>query len=101
METTTFPVSLLLFFCILGMIISMPFLLLTFLVFAMVPNASIHRKVLMFYSLSLLLAYAFLVTVQLNKQYIEPLPCHTIGKHKKTDVADKIKNSNIQRHNRL
>ncbi|XP_018567276.1 uncharacterized protein LOC108907922 [Anoplophora glabripennis] len=62
-----------------GMIISMPFLVLTFLVFAMVPNASVHRKVIMFYSLSLFLAYVFLVIVQLYPGYIEPVPCQTIG----------------------
>ncbi|KAH1004328.1 hypothetical protein HUJ04_004101 [Dendroctonus ponderosae] len=51
-------------FCI-GMIISMPFLLITFLVYALLPDRNLHQRALMFYVLSLLIAYILLVTINL------------------------------------
>ncbi|XP_019762778.1 G-protein coupled receptor Mth2 isoform X4 [Dendroctonus ponderosae] len=49
----------------LGMIISMPFLLITFLVYALLPDRNLHQRALMFYVLSLLIAYILLVTINL------------------------------------
>uniref|UniRef100_A0AAR5PPD1 G-protein coupled receptors family 2 profile 2 domain-containing protein n=1 Tax=Dendroctonus ponderosae TaxID=77166 RepID=A0AAR5PPD1_DENPD len=51
-------------YCI-GMIISMPFLLITFLVYALLPDRNLHQRALMFYVLSLLIAYILLVTINL------------------------------------
>uniref|UniRef100_A0AAR5PP29 G-protein coupled receptors family 2 profile 2 domain-containing protein n=1 Tax=Dendroctonus ponderosae TaxID=77166 RepID=A0AAR5PP29_DENPD len=48
-----------------GMIISMPFLLITFLVYALLPDRNLHQRALMFYVLSLLIAYILLVTINL------------------------------------
>ncbi|XP_019762784.1 G-protein coupled receptor Mth2 isoform X8 [Dendroctonus ponderosae] len=49
----------------IGMIISMPFLLITFLVYALLPDRNLHQRALMFYVLSLLIAYILLVTINL------------------------------------
>ncbi|VEN35596.1 unnamed protein product [Callosobruchus maculatus] len=62
-----------------GMIISMPFLLLTFLVYLIIPEKNLHRKALMFYVICLLLAYVFLVTSNLSKTSFPDVPCHLIG----------------------
>ncbi|XP_030756609.1 G-protein coupled receptor Mth2-like isoform X6 [Sitophilus oryzae] len=50
----------------LGMIISMPFLLMTFLVYLVLPEKNVHQVALMFYVLHLLLAYVCLVTINLS-----------------------------------
>lgn len=60
----------------------MPFLLITFLVYVILPDSSIHKKALMFYVLTLLLGYICLVTVQLHKNEIAPIPdipCQMLG----------------------
>ncbi|KAJ8952185.1 hypothetical protein NQ318_022635 [Aromia moschata] len=62
-----------------GMLISMPFLLVTFIVYAILPESNLHRKALMFYVLSLLFAYIFLVTVQLHDGKFSDGICHTLG----------------------
>ncbi|XP_030756606.1 probable G-protein coupled receptor Mth-like 10 isoform X3 [Sitophilus oryzae] len=49
-----------------GMIISMPFLLMTFLVYLVLPEKNVHQVALMFYVLHLLLAYVCLVTINLS-----------------------------------
>ncbi|XP_030756608.1 G-protein coupled receptor Mth2-like isoform X5 [Sitophilus oryzae] len=50
----------------IGMIISMPFLLMTFLVYLVLPEKNVHQVALMFYVLHLLLAYVCLVTINLS-----------------------------------
>ncbi|CAH2013019.1 unnamed protein product [Acanthoscelides obtectus] len=62
-----------------GMIISMPFLLLTFLVYLIIPEKNLHRKALMFYVICLLLAYVLLVTSNLSKYSFPDVTCHLIG----------------------
>ncbi|XP_030756610.1 probable G-protein coupled receptor Mth-like 10 isoform X7 [Sitophilus oryzae] len=49
-----------------SMIISMPFLLMTFLVYLVLPEKNVHQVALMFYVLHLLLAYVCLVTINLS-----------------------------------
>lgn len=65
------------------MIISMPFLLITLLVYLILPERNVHRKALMNYVFSLLFGYITLVTVQLlnAKQKMEVTECHILGKH--------------------
>lgn len=63
----------------IGMIISMPFLLLTFLVYAILPESNLHRKALMNYVMTLFLAYVFLVTVQLYPGRFEAPVCEILG----------------------
>ncbi|KAJ8915750.1 hypothetical protein NQ315_004562 [Exocentrus adspersus] len=67
------------YFFFLGMIISMPFLLATFLVYAILPESNLHRKALMNYVMSLLLAYILLVTVQLYLKAFQQTVCSAIG----------------------
>lgn len=71
------------FFYVSGMIISMPFLLMTFLVYVILSDTAIHKRALMFYVLTLLLAYICLVSVQicgsLNKA-IGDFACPMLGK---------------------
>ncbi|KAK9738659.1 7 transmembrane receptor (Secretin family) [Popillia japonica] len=62
----------------LGMIISMPFLLATFLVYALLPDRNLPAKALMCYVLSLLFAYILLVTIQLNN-VLDSGPCKTLA----------------------
>ncbi|CAH1179458.1 unnamed protein product [Phaedon cochleariae] len=64
---------------LLGMIISMPFLLLTFLVYVILPETSLHRRALMSYVLTLLVGYILLVTVQLNDNTVPNTLCHVLG----------------------
>ncbi|XP_018567325.1 probable G-protein coupled receptor Mth-like 10 isoform X11 [Anoplophora glabripennis] len=65
---------------IIGMIISMPFLLATFLVYAILPESNLHRKALMNYVLTLFLAYIFLVIVQLYPgKFDENFVCPALG----------------------
>ncbi|XP_018567322.1 probable G-protein coupled receptor Mth-like 10 isoform X8 [Anoplophora glabripennis] len=64
----------------IGMIISMPFLLATFLVYAILPESNLHRKALMNYVLTLFLAYIFLVIVQLYPgKFDENFVCPALG----------------------
>ncbi|CAH2002603.1 unnamed protein product [Acanthoscelides obtectus] len=67
------------FYNLSGMIISMPFLLLTFLVYLIIPEKNLHRKALMFYVICLLLAYVLLVTSNLSKYSFPDVTCHLIG----------------------
>ncbi|XP_060521062.1 G-protein coupled receptor Mth2-like isoform X6 [Cylas formicarius] len=62
----------------LGMIISMPFLLATFLVYALLPDRNLHQKALMFYVLTLFVSYVLLVTINLSDSLVEP-GCTLIG----------------------
>ncbi|XP_071050241.1 G-protein coupled receptor Mth2-like isoform X17 [Onthophagus taurus] len=62
----------------IGMIISMPFLIATFLVYALLPDKNLPAKSLMCYVLSLLFAYIMLVTIQLNSN-LEHGACVTIA----------------------
>ncbi|XP_022917474.1 G-protein coupled receptor Mth2-like isoform X8 [Onthophagus taurus] len=62
----------------MGMIISMPFLIATFLVYALLPDKNLPAKSLMCYVLSLLFAYIMLVTIQLNSN-LEHGACVTIA----------------------
>ncbi|XP_076263814.1 G-protein coupled receptor Mth2-like isoform X17 [Rhynchophorus ferrugineus] len=50
-----------------GMIISMPFLFITFLVYLILPDKNVHQYALMLYVLTLLLAYVLLVTINLSE----------------------------------
>ncbi|XP_044763954.1 G-protein coupled receptor Mth2-like isoform X8 [Coccinella septempunctata] len=63
----------------LGMIISMPFLLVTFLVYALLPDRNLHMKALMCYVINLLHAYIFLVTIQLTDEVFEDTVCAILG----------------------
>ncbi|XP_076263809.1 putative G-protein coupled receptor Mth-like 10 isoform X12 [Rhynchophorus ferrugineus] len=54
-------------FIIYGMIISMPFLFITFLVYLILPDKNVHQYALMLYVLTLLLAYVLLVTINLSE----------------------------------
>ncbi|KAG5896048.1 hypothetical protein JTB14_011043 [Gonioctena quinquepunctata] len=60
------------------MIISMPFLLATFLVYLFLPETNLHRRALMSYVLTLFLGYIILVSVQLWN-VIPTVPCHLLG----------------------
>ncbi|KAL3275853.1 hypothetical protein HHI36_020594 [Cryptolaemus montrouzieri] len=62
-----------------GMIISMPFLLVTFIVYAILPDRNLHMKALMCYVINLLFAYIFLVTIQLSDEVIEDTLCGILG----------------------
>ncbi|XP_057671789.1 G-protein coupled receptor Mth2-like isoform X4 [Diorhabda carinulata] len=63
----------------LGMIISMPFLLATFLVYLILPERNLHRKALMSYVFTLLAAYITLVTIQMYPYQFKPVPCQILG----------------------
>ncbi|XP_031357284.1 G-protein coupled receptor Mth2-like [Photinus pyralis] len=58
---------------ITGMVISMPFLLATFLIYALMPDLNMHNKSLMCYVLSLLLAYIWITLI--NSVALEGLGC--------------------------
>ncbi|XP_050514680.1 G-protein coupled receptor Mth2-like isoform X14 [Diabrotica virgifera virgifera] len=62
-----------------GMIISMPFLLLTFLVYLLLPERNLHRRALMSYVFTLLAAYITLVTIQLYSGQFPDTTCHVLG----------------------
>ncbi|CAH1123099.1 unnamed protein product [Ceutorhynchus assimilis] len=64
-------------YCI-GMIISMPFLLATFLVYAILPDRNLHQRALMFYVLTLLISYMLLVTINLSENINRPW-CEIFG----------------------
>lgn len=57
----------------------MPFLLVTFLVYLILPERNLHRKCLMSYVFSLLAAYITLVTIQLYPYQFPDVPCHVLG----------------------
>ncbi|CAH1123098.1 unnamed protein product [Ceutorhynchus assimilis] len=61
-----------------GMIISMPFLLATFLVYAILPDRNLHQRALMFYVLTLLISYMLLVTINLSENINRPW-CEIFG----------------------
>ncbi|CAG9838871.1 unnamed protein product [Diabrotica balteata] len=61
------------------MIISMPFLLLTFLVYLLLPERNLHRRALMSYVFTLLAAYITLVTIQLYSGQFPDTTCHVLG----------------------
>ncbi|XP_050514676.1 G-protein coupled receptor Mth2-like isoform X10 [Diabrotica virgifera virgifera] len=63
----------------IGMIISMPFLLLTFLVYLLLPERNLHRRALMSYVFTLLAAYITLVTIQLYSGQFPDTTCHVLG----------------------
>ncbi|CAH1123095.1 unnamed protein product [Ceutorhynchus assimilis] len=62
----------------IGMIISMPFLLATFLVYAILPDRNLHQRALMFYVLTLLISYMLLVTINLSENINRPW-CEIFG----------------------
>ncbi|XP_074038804.1 G-protein coupled receptor Mth2 isoform X9 [Leptinotarsa decemlineata] len=62
-----------------GMIISMPFLLATFLVYALLPEPNLHRRALMSYVATLLMGYILLVSVQLSSEGISDVSCNLLG----------------------
>ncbi|KAF2885030.1 hypothetical protein ILUMI_21146 [Ignelater luminosus] len=64
---------------VVGMIISMPFLLATFLVYALLPDRNLHGTSLMCYVLTLFGAYLLLVIIQLHPQDIEDNLCITVA----------------------
>ncbi|XP_044763947.1 G-protein coupled receptor Mth2-like isoform X7 [Coccinella septempunctata] len=66
-------------YTLVGMIISMPFLLVTFLVYALLPDRNLHMKALMCYVINLLHAYIFLVTIQLTDEVFEDTVCAILG----------------------
>ncbi|XP_045461961.1 G-protein coupled receptor Mth2-like isoform X3 [Harmonia axyridis] len=64
---------------IAGMVISMPFLLITFIVYALLPDRNLHMKALMCYVINLLLAYMFIVTIQLSDTVFPDDICAILG----------------------
>lgn len=62
-----------------GMIVSIPFLVATFLVYAITPELrNLYGKTLMCYVMCLIIAYVFLILV--NYMYMSPVLCITTGK---------------------
>ncbi|KAB0792052.1 hypothetical protein PPYR_14013 [Photinus pyralis] len=61
------------------MMISLPFLFATFLVYAVLPDLTLHAKCLMCYVITLGLGYASLLFIQFNSSLIEDASCATIG----------------------
>ncbi|KAK5639903.1 hypothetical protein RI129_010714 [Pyrocoelia pectoralis] len=64
---------------LIGMIISMPFLLLTFIVYALLPERNLHRKSLMCYVLTLFCAYLCLAIAQIYPNDIEFDTCKALA----------------------
>ncbi|KAB0792083.1 hypothetical protein PPYR_14044 [Photinus pyralis] len=64
---------------VVGMIISMPFLLLTFVIYALLPERNLHRKCLMCYVLTLFCAYLCLAIAQIHPNDIEFDTCEALG----------------------
>ncbi|KAK4872683.1 hypothetical protein RN001_014712 [Aquatica leii] len=60
-----------------GMMVSMPFLLATFIAYALLPKKNIHAKSLMCYVSSLFLAYVFLCII--NSEYLAKTLCIITG----------------------
>lgn len=68
------------------MLISMPFLLITWAVYVLLPERNLHMSALMFYVFSLLMAYTFLLVIQLGITVISEKSdqlCLAIGKQMK------------------
>ncbi|CAG9805772.1 unnamed protein product [Chironomus riparius] len=66
----------------IGMLISIPFLIITFLVYALIPELrNLHGKCLMCYTLSLTVLYATLSIIQMDKTHLilQTLPCIASG----------------------
>ncbi|XP_008191019.1 G-protein coupled receptor Mth2 isoform X10 [Tribolium castaneum] len=63
----------------LGMIISMPFLLLTFIAYALLPDRNLHMKALMFYVINLMFSYLLLVIIQLSESQFAEATCKSLG----------------------
>ncbi|KAF2899562.1 hypothetical protein ILUMI_06612 [Ignelater luminosus] len=63
----------------LGMIISMPFLLTTFIVYALLPDRNLHGNAMMCYVVTLFGAYTILVSIQLHTSHISDATCKTLG----------------------
>ncbi|XP_063920687.1 G-protein coupled receptor Mth2-like isoform X13 [Zophobas morio] len=63
----------------LGMIISMPFLLLTFIAYALLPDRNLHMKALMIYVINLMLGYLLLVIIQLSEIRFSDGVCTAMG----------------------
>ncbi|XP_044254859.1 G-protein coupled receptor Mth2-like isoform X6 [Tribolium madens] len=63
----------------LGMIISMPFLLLTFIAYALLPDRNLHMKALMFYVINLMFSYLLLVIIQLTESQFAEVTCKSLG----------------------
>ncbi|KAF5272705.1 hypothetical protein FQA39_LY07732 [Lamprigera yunnana] len=64
---------------LIGMIISMPFLLLTFIVYAILPERNLHRKSLMCYVITLFGAYLLLTIIQIYPNDIEYETCKALA----------------------
>ncbi|XP_064212826.1 G-protein coupled receptor Mth2 isoform X5 [Tribolium castaneum] len=65
--------------CSYGMIISMPFLLLTFIAYALLPDRNLHMKALMFYVINLMFSYLLLVIIQLSESQFAEATCKSLG----------------------
>ncbi|XP_044254818.1 G-protein coupled receptor Mth2-like isoform X1 [Tribolium madens] len=63
----------------IGMIISMPFLLLTFIAYALLPDRNLHMKALMFYVINLMFSYLLLVIIQLTESQFAEVTCKSLG----------------------
>ncbi|XP_070491483.1 uncharacterized protein [Chironomus tepperi] len=66
----------------IGMLISIPFLIITFLVYALIPELrNLHGKCLMCYTLSLTVLYAILSIIQMDKTHLllQTFPCIASG----------------------
>ncbi|XP_063920684.1 G-protein coupled receptor Mth2-like isoform X10 [Zophobas morio] len=63
----------------IGMIISMPFLLLTFIAYALLPDRNLHMKALMIYVINLMLGYLLLVIIQLSEIRFSDGVCTAMG----------------------
>ncbi|XP_008191006.1 G-protein coupled receptor Mth2 isoform X8 [Tribolium castaneum] len=66
-------------FTTFGMIISMPFLLLTFIAYALLPDRNLHMKALMFYVINLMFSYLLLVIIQLSESQFAEATCKSLG----------------------
>lgn len=65
----------------IGMMISVPFLLFTFLVYAVIPDLqNLHGKSLMCHAASLFCAYLFLVIIQIGRDAVGLVSCITFCK---------------------
>jgi hypothetical protein len=59
----------------------MPFLLATFIAYALLPDRNLHMKALMFYVINLMLSYLLLVIIQLTDSRFSQGVCTSIGKY--------------------
>ncbi|CAH1099151.1 unnamed protein product [Psylliodes chrysocephalus] len=63
----------------IGLLISMPFLFLTFLVYAVLPKRNLHRRALMCYVICALGGNITLIIVNLVPYKLPDVPCHLLG----------------------